>query len=75
LAAIRIIELKVDYKRNPSYMTDFVKLVKQIKLILHELTYADMQAPVVCGILIQGKKRMSGYSNHVLFHFYILFFE
>ncbi len=60
MAVIGIMELKADYKRNPNYMTDFVKLVKQMKLILHELTYADMQAPAVCGILIQGKERMSG---------------
>ncbi|KAG0175304.1 hypothetical protein DFQ28_001833 [Apophysomyces sp. BC1034] len=36
-------------------MTDFVKLAKQMKLILHEHIYAGIQAPVVCGILIQGK--------------------
>ncbi|KAG1165548.1 hypothetical protein G6F36_013300 [Rhizopus arrhizus] len=37
VTAVGVMELKVIYKRNPSYMTDFVKLAKQMKLILHHL--------------------------------------
>ncbi|KAG1048848.1 hypothetical protein G6F43_008794 [Rhizopus delemar] len=39
VTAVGVMELKVIYKRNPSYMTDFVKLAKQMKLILHHLVY------------------------------------
>ncbi|KAF7720758.1 hypothetical protein EC973_006157 [Apophysomyces ossiformis] len=55
-AALGVMELKVSYKRNPNYMTDFVKLAKQMKLILHGLLYVGIPAFVVCGILIQGSR-------------------
>ncbi|KAI8388226.1 uncharacterized protein BYT42DRAFT_559349 [Radiomyces spectabilis] len=56
LSAVGILELKVDYKRNPNYMTDFVKLAKEMKLILHQLIHAGVQEPIVCGILIEGNR-------------------
>ncbi|KAI9006646.1 hypothetical protein CLU79DRAFT_723739 [Phycomyces nitens] len=87
LTAIGVMELKVEYKRNPNFITDFVKLGKQMKLILHELLYAGVPAPVVCGILVQsdqcetfamdlrynGIYRMLGLDKDVLGMFSVVF--
>ncbi|KAI8388227.1 uncharacterized protein BYT42DRAFT_559379 [Radiomyces spectabilis] len=56
LYAVGIMELKVDYKRSSNHMTNFVKLAKEMKRILLELIYLGVQAPLVCGILIEGDR-------------------
>ncbi|KAI8388225.1 uncharacterized protein BYT42DRAFT_611294 [Radiomyces spectabilis] len=56
LYAVGIMELKVDYKRSSNHMTNFVKLAKEMKRILLELICLGVQAPLVCGILIEGDR-------------------
>ncbi|KAI9308178.1 hypothetical protein BJ944DRAFT_260724 [Cunninghamella echinulata] len=53
-AVLGVMELKVAYKRNPSLISDFVKLGREMKLTLNELIYRGIKNPMVCGILIEG---------------------
>lgn len=54
IIAIGTLELKVSYKRNPGCVSDYVKLAKEMKLVLHQLIYLGVIRPIACGILIEG---------------------
>ncbi|RCH85188.1 hypothetical protein CU098_008587, partial [Rhizopus stolonifer] len=56
IIAIGTLELKVSYKRNPGCVSDYVKLAKEMKLVLHQLIYLGVIRPIACGILIEGSK-------------------
>ncbi|OAD77126.1 hypothetical protein PHYBLDRAFT_68062 [Phycomyces blakesleeanus NRRL 1555(-)] len=56
LTVIGTLELKVAYKRNMGYVSDYVKLAKEMKLVLHRLIYLGVTRPVAYGILVQGSK-------------------
>ncbi|ORY95068.1 hypothetical protein BCR43DRAFT_516668 [Syncephalastrum racemosum] len=54
LTVVGTLELKVNYKRNPGFVSDYVKLAKEMKLVLHQLIHLGVTRPVASGILIQG---------------------
>lgn len=54
ITVIGTLELKVSYKRNPGSVSDYVKLAKEMKLVLHQLIHLGVIRPLACGILIEG---------------------
>ncbi|CEI95817.1 hypothetical protein RMCBS344292_09994 [Rhizopus microsporus] len=56
ITVISTLELKVSYKRNPGCVLAYVKLAKEMKLVLHQLIHLGVIQPIACGILIKGSK-------------------
>lgn len=54
LTVIGTLELKLAHKRNPGCVSDYVKLAKEMKLVLHQLIHLGVSRPVASGILVQG---------------------
>jgi hypothetical protein len=55
MTALGALESDVSFKRNWNDISDFVKLAKQMKLILHQLVFNNVQYSVTCGILVIDK--------------------
>ncbi|KAF7727354.1 hypothetical protein EC973_007663 [Apophysomyces ossiformis] len=53
-ATLGVMELKVAHKKNPGYITDFVKIAKEMKMTINEMVCQGVDHPVVCGILVEG---------------------
>ncbi|KAI9007885.1 hypothetical protein CLU79DRAFT_536084 [Phycomyces nitens] len=58
------LELKVSYMRNPGCVSDYVKLAKEMKLVLHQLIHLGVIRPIACGILIQGMSEIDTDNQH-----------
>jgi hypothetical protein len=57
LSVTGTLELTVANKRNPGYVSDHVRLAKQVKLRLSQLIYLGVTRPLAFGILVQGTSK------------------
>ncbi|KAI9484228.1 MAG: hypothetical protein EXX96DRAFT_478952 [Benjaminiella poitrasii] len=70
ITVIGTLELKISYKRNPGCVSDYVKLAKEMKLVLNQLIHLGVIRPIACGILIEGMREIDIDDQHKMRNIY-----
>ncbi|CEI90542.1 hypothetical protein RMCBS344292_04864 [Rhizopus microsporus] len=64
ITVIGTLELKISYKQNPGCVSDYVKLAKEMKLVVYQLIHLGVTRPIACGVLIQGMPEIDTDDQH-----------